>query len=356
MDLKAAREIERLNIQLEARNELLYQVFGRYFSDQVIKQIFDNPQDISIGGEKKDMTVMMADLRGFTAISQEMESDAMMDLLNFYFGRMIEIIRIHKGTVIEILGDGILAVFGAPIPIENHTEAAITAAIIMQNTMKQVNDYCYEKGYPSLDMGVGIHSGTAFIGNIGSEKVMRYNVIGRVVNECSRIENYSVGGQVLVSDAAIKQLGCSYLAGEKIEIKAKGIQGVLTAYEILELYGKHQFIIEAEEESDVYPVRGTIIFDVYLVLDKFVDENAISLCVIELSQKSAVVHCETGNDISLYSDVKISARDSCNNILFSDIYAKITARTNNTIKLRFTHVSSDFQHFMEVLKREDKGV
>lgn len=349
MDLKSAREIERLNKQLEARNHLLYQVFGRYFSDQVIKNIFENPNGVSIGGEKKDMTVMMADLRGFTSMSQGMDSDSMMDLLNYYFGRMIEIIRYYKGTVIEILGDGILAVFGAPIPTDEHTEFAIAAAIKMQNAMKIVNDYCCKKGYETLAMGIGIHRGTAFIGNIGSDKVMRYNVIGRVVNECSRIEGYSVGKQVLVSDTALKQIKCDYAVGEKIEIMAKGIENPIKVSEVIELSGEYQCRIEDEDEQELYTVSNKIIFELYLIIDKFVAEKPINVKLKRLSHKKAIVECEDESNMNLYADVKIIAKDECNNVLFSNVYAKLTKKTDDSISLHFTHINKDFQHFIKRL-------
>lgn len=353
-DLKAAREIERLNKQLEARNELLYQVFGRYFSDEIMDRIFQDPTSVSIGGEKRDMTVMMADLRGFTAVSQAMDSDAVMDLLNFYFCKMVEIISQYKGSVIEFLGDGILAVFGAPIPLEEHTESAIAAAITMQNAMSEVNEYCREKGYENVDMGIGIHSGEVFIGNIGSDKVMRYNVIGRVVNECSRIESYSVGSQVLVSAQAIERLKCDYTMKGAIDVKAKGIGTLLKVHEISALSGKYSCKIQEDEEQKSYKITERILFELHLIVDKLVGSRAIRTNLKELSRKNAIVGLEDKNiEINLYDDVKILAVDATGKVLFNDVYAKVTDASIDRVKLHFTHTNADFHYLMEQKMREN---
>ena len=115
-ELKNAKEIFRLNQQLKSRNELLHRIFDRYFSDEVVEVILNAQQeaDISLGGEKREVTVMLTDLRSFTTISETMDSETVTSLLNFYFDKMVDVILRYKGTVIEFLGDGLLAVFGAP--------------------------------------------------------------------------------------------------------------------------------------------------------------------------------------------------------------------------------------------------
>ncbi len=351
IDLKAAREIERLNQQLQARNDLLYQVFGRYFSDEFMERIFQDPTSVSIGGERKDMTVMMADLRGFTAISQQMDSDAMMDLLNFYFSKMVEIIRCYKGTVIEFLGDGILVVFGAPIPLEEHTESAIAAAITMQNAMEEVNAYCAEKGYEQVDMGIGIHSGEVFIGNIGSDKVMRYNVIGKVVNECSRIEGYCVGSQVLVSTEAVRRIRCDYTQGDTIDIKAKGVGFVLKVHEVTFLGGSYQCTMREEEQPPVFGLQEPVVLELNRIIEKLVDENTVAAKLHEISCKGARIVMEGKEELGWYTDVKILARNSAGSVLFDDVYAKVIPAKDHAIMLHFTHINGDLQRYINQLEQ-----
>ena len=239
-DLKATKEILHLNQQLEARNALLHQIFGRYFSGEVVDVILDRPEGATIGGEKREVTIMMSDLRGFTSLSEDMEPEAVTHLLNYYYEKMLEAILKYHGTVIELLGDGVLSVFGAPLHSEDHTSDAIAAAISMQNAMKEVNAYCTDQGYSNLEMGIGIHSGEVFVGNVGSEKMMRYNVIGRVVNECSRIESNSVGGQVLVSEESLSKVRYPVDVAGRISIMAKGLKKPIPSCEVVGIEGPYE--------------------------------------------------------------------------------------------------------------------
>ena len=147
-DLLAAKEIMRLNQQLQSRNQLLHQIFGRYFSDNVVEDILENPQGAVVGGEKRELTVMMADLRGFTAMSETMSPDMVADLLNCFFEHMLQCIAKYHGVVIEFLGDAILAVFGASPESVHQIEEGIAAGIEMQNAMRTVNEYSASLGYP----------------------------------------------------------------------------------------------------------------------------------------------------------------------------------------------------------------
>ena len=205
-ELATAKEIKRLNEQLAARNELLHQVFGKYFSDEVVQVILEHPEGAAIGGQKRYLTVMMADLRGFTSLSDRLPAEIVIEMINHFLGEMTEVIQRYRGTVIEFIGDAILAVFGAPLASECPQADAVAAAVCMQNKMRDVNAFNQEKGYPAIEMGIGIHAGEVFIGNIGSESLMRYNVIGQAVNLCSRVESYSVGGQILASMETLRPI------------------------------------------------------------------------------------------------------------------------------------------------------
>lgn len=235
-ELSMARQIKMLNEQLEKRNEILHQVFGRYFSSEITDVILENPEGASIGGEKKIVTVMMADLRSFTPIAEMLAADELTDMINFFLGRMTEIIFKWSGSVIEFIGDAILAVFGAPIELEYSEYNAVKAALEMQKAMQDVNIYNNEKGYPTLKMGIGINKGEVFIGNIGSDRMMRYNVMGNTVNLASRIETVSAGGQILISKESIEELINSKDTDINIKnemvIDVKGISKKITVYEI----------------------------------------------------------------------------------------------------------------------------
>lgn len=370
VDLQAAREIMRLNQKLKSRNKLLHRVFGRYFSDRLLEMILENPEGVAIGGEKKELTVMIADLRGFTSLSEELEPEAVTKLLNFYFGKMVEVITNYRGTVIEFMGDGVLAVFGAPLISKEQTADAVAAAITMQNRMGRVNAYCEEKGYSVLEMGIGIHRGEAFIGNVGSEKVMRYNVVGRVVNECSRIESYSVGGQVLVSREALDTISCPVEVHNRMAIMAKGVHKPVPVCEVIGIGGDYQCRIENVEFDVLKPIEEWTVFNLYRIEGKMVSEEPIMAVLTQFSRKRAVVTLLEAEDVNqqieaslpreeqeagfyegkqleMYSDVEIFAARKDGRAIFNGVYAKVVECKENELILHFTHVNRRFQSFAD---------
>lgn len=352
-DLQAAKEIHRLNDQLKARNELLYQIFGRYFSDKILDVILEHPEGAAIGGEKREVTVMMTDLMGFTSLSERLDSDSLTDLLNYYFGKMAEVVNQYRGTIIEFLGDAILIVFGAPLVSDTATEDAIAAAITMQNKMGEVNEYCVNCGYPMLEMGIGIHRGDVFIGNVGSETMMRYNVIGRAVNECSRIESYCVGGQILASVQAISGVKCNVQTQNKMEMHAKGVEKPIQISEVTGIGGTYQCFIENVAFDVMMGCEEGVIFNLYLVEEKKVSEMAITTILQSFSYKRAIVNCQMDDiDINEYSDVEIFAATDKGRAVFTGVYAKVIEIKDNLITLHFTHTNGSFERFADGLLME----
>lgn len=345
MDLQAAREIMRLNKQLEARNELLYQVFGRYFSDKVVEVILERPEDVSIGGEKTNLTVMMADLRGFTSMSARLEPDMVTGILNIFFDRMVEIISRYNGTIIELLGDCILAVFGAPLPSKDHTADAIASAIEMQNAMNDINIYCDEFGYPRLEIGIGVHSGEAFIGNVGSERMMRYNVIGSVVNECSRIEGFSVGGQVLASATSLNNICVPLKINNTIEINAKGIDDKIRICDVRGIGGIYNLAIK-NISDDVFREVDDVRFYLYPMENKLIAVEPIITNLMSISKKRAITAL-LDKQLDVFSDIQIKAVTEQGKVLFDNVYAKIIDRKDKNITLHFTHTNQDFRVYVD---------
>lgn len=347
-ELQAAKEIHRLNQQLQARNELLYQVFGRYFSDQVVDVILERSEGSAIGGEKREVTVLMTDLRGFTSLGEKLSSDGVTDLLNYYFSCMAEVINEYHGTIIEFLGDAVLAVFGAPSPSEKQSEEAIAAAITMQNAMGKVNAYCKEKGYPTLEMGIGIHRGEAFVGNVGSEEMMRYNVIGRIVNECSRIQSYSVGGQVLVSEETLNYLTCDVEVPNRMDINAKGVHKPVCVCEVTGIDGEYPCSIENVAFDVMYPCEEWVVFNLYLAEGKQVSDYSVTGKLMQFSKKRAVVKLlDEVKKIEVFSDVEIFAATKDGKAAFTGVYAKVIDRTKHKLTLHFTHINDGFDRFID---------
>lgn len=230
--VQAMNRISRLNRKLELRNQFIQNLFGKYLSDDIVEQILKKGEN-QIGGTKREVTILFTDLRGFTTISESMQAEKLIQMLNHYLEEMIEIIQKWNGTILEFIGDAIVVVFGAPMQQEHTAADAVSCAVEMQNAMDRVNQYNGSKEFPELSMGIGIHHGTVVVGTIGSEKKMKYDMIGRNVNLASRIESCSVGGQILISDTVRREIAGRVKIGEEKETQLKGISKRVAIYEVL---------------------------------------------------------------------------------------------------------------------------
>lgn len=346
-ELQIAKEIKELNKRLESRNEFLHRIFGKYFSDEVLEVILERPDGEFIGGDRRNLAILLSDLRGFSAMAEEMSAEALTDLLNYYFGTMIEVISKYNGTVIEYTGDGVLAVFGAPIKTENYCENAIAAAVTMQNKMYEVNDYCKKMGYETLQMGIGVHWGEAFVGNIGSEKMMRYNVIGSVVNACSRIEGCSVGGQVLASEDILDRVKCDVQIIRKSKISAKGISKKINLCEIIGIGGDYGCYIHETVDEEKYYVLKNEVLELYTIHNKVIEEIPREVSLIEISLNRIKVdmcqYFEGHEEMKLYSDVEVRCKNEKLGIGFSGVYAKVVNVSGKHVTLHFTHINEDLK-------------
>lgn len=218
------RELEeenrRLKDTLRQREELIG-TFGRYLTDEVLEEILTGSGGLRIGGERREVTIMFADMRRSTELSDLLEAEAFIRMLNHFLGEMIEIINAWQGNILEFVGDCIVAVFGAPRPNDSSARDAVACAVAMQRRMEAVNRWNREHGFPDISMGIGIHTGEAILGNIGSQIRTKYDMIGRNVNLASRIEGYTKGGQILVSTETLTA------AGELVQENTRGALWVI---------------------------------------------------------------------------------------------------------------------------------
>ena len=219
--------------ELERRNEFIRKVFGRYTSDEVVEALLDAPDGLKLGGEKREVTILMSDLRGFTALAERLEATEVVSLLNHYLSAMVEVIQQNGGTIDEIIGDAILVLFGAPVATENDAQRAVLCALGMQKAMAGVNEQNLPKGWPAIEMGIGLHTGEVVVGNIGSVKRSKYGVVGRTINTTARIESFTVGGQIIVSPTLIGGAGRGLILGDEVEVHAKGMKEPLRCRQLL---------------------------------------------------------------------------------------------------------------------------
>jgi adenylate cyclase len=176
--------------------------FGRYVSHQVVSQLLKEPELVKLGGEKKDLTVLFSDIREFSTISENIDPEDVVKLLNEYFTAMTEIVFKYGGVLDKYMGDAIMAFYGAPIEIKDHADKACLTALEMTKALSKLQIKWKEEGSPVLDIGVGINSGPMVVGNMGSDLRFDYTVVGDSVNLASRLEatNKYYGTKIIVSE------------------------------------------------------------------------------------------------------------------------------------------------------------
>jgi len=209
--------------QLERNEKFIRATFGRYLSDEIVTEILERPEGLELGGDLRNVTIMMSDIRGFTTISEQLEPAQVVKLLNRYLGAMTDIIMANHGTIDEFIGDAILAVFGAPQRRDDDADRAVKCALAMQAAMAEINTINREEGLPEISMGIALNTGDVIAGNIGSERRCKYGFVGHPMNLTSRIEEFTAGGEILVSDSTLQALRNDYSVGRSWEEKVKGI-------------------------------------------------------------------------------------------------------------------------------------
>ncbi|MBL8122619.1 MAG: FHA domain-containing protein [Pyrinomonadaceae bacterium] len=190
-----------------AREEVARANYSRFMPEYVVKQLLDNPNSFSLGGVNQTVTVLFADIRGFTALSEHEKPEKVVTMLNRYFSLMSDIIFEHGGTLDKYIGDGLMAIFGAPTASEEDALNAVKAAVTMQKRLSGLNDELRAEGFGQISIGIGLHTGEALIGYIGSDKRSEYTAIGDTVNLASRLESNAAGGQILMSEATAAASG-----------------------------------------------------------------------------------------------------------------------------------------------------
>jgi class 3 adenylate cyclase len=224
LGLKRANDhVRSLMKDVERRNEFIRRVFGRYLTDEIAETLLDSPEGLNMGGERREITIMMADIRGFTNISSHSAPEEVVTMVNNFLSVMTDVIIRYGGTIDEFIGDAILGLFGAPKAMHDHAEKAVACAIEMQQAMQQVNELNKAAGLPEFETGIGINTGEVIVGNIGSEKRAKYGVVGHHVNFTSRIESYTAGGQILISERTHDACRSILETRGEISVKPKGL-------------------------------------------------------------------------------------------------------------------------------------
>ena len=306
-----------------AEREFIRDTFGRFVNPHVVSEILAQ-RDLSLGGEARQVTVLMSDLRGFTALSAELGPERMVALLNRYLSRMTEVVDSHGGNVSEMLGDGLVILFGAPVARDDDPQRAVRCAVAMLRSLEELND---AEGQ-ALQMGIGIDTGTVIAGNIGSPQHMKYGVVGDAINLAARIEDFTVGNQILMTAATSRHLIHADL-GEPQTFHPKGRSEPVVVRALLAIEGRRV----AAKDEDLVPVdlEGAL----WRLSGKSVDMTSERVRVTQLGRRTMVVE---GPVLHARAKVKLDVR-LADGTEVADVYA--TVELTEPLRLHLTSLSDD---------------
>ncbi len=333
-------------------------IFGRYLSAEIVSNLLEKPEGLKLGGERRKITILTSDLRGFTALSERLPPEEVVKILNFYLSCMADVITTYQGTIDEFMGDGILVLFGAPTLRENDAKRAIACAVAMQLAMEKVNEQLHQWDLSPLDMGIGINTGEVVVGNIGSEKRTKYGVVGNQVNLTYRIESYTTGGQILISEMTLKEAGQDLIKIETQKlVQPKGVKKPITIYEVGGIAGEYNLFISQAEEH-FYSLTTPIIVQYFILEGKHISESLLIGSLAQLSEKSGLIITEKNNNIipiglaNLKINLKLDSEEWSD-----DIYAKVLDKPSESgsFYIKFTAKTPEVEKYLNQLYQSIKS-
>lgn len=331
---------------MELRNHFLLQTFGSYLSDEIVAVILQQG-GLKIGGEKRRATILMADLRGFTSISERLPAEDVVAMLNIYLEAMTEIIQKYQGTIDEFIGDGILAIFGAPILRPDDPQRAVACAVAMQLAMTSVNERNRRAGYPQVALGIGINTGEVVVGNIGSQKRIKYAVVGRAVNLTARLESYTVGGQIFISPSTLDDCGKVLRLDNAMQVMPKGVKKPLTIHEVGGIGGDYQLFLPPKNELTWIELEPWLPVQFTVVDWKHTGELGHGGSITKTAHNMVEIHSK--GLPALLANLRISLYDPDDHEITDDLYGKVVAHLSESppaFLVHFTAVPPEAETFL----------
>ncbi|MGZ4957860.1 MAG: adenylate/guanylate cyclase domain-containing protein [Methylomonas sp.] len=299
--------------------------------------ITSNEQTAVEGYTVQEVTVLLADLRGFSAISEAYPPEVIFDIINIYLARMCEIAIANRGTIDKFMGDAIMLLFGVPQHADDDVQRAVTCAVQMQNAMDEINHKLVEKGLPELYMGAGINTGIVSAGMMGSDMHKEYTVIGDGVNIASRIETFSLRGQVLISEATYDRCNGFVVTGAPMVVRVKGKAKPVLLREVQEIPSLGLTVSRRDVRKSPR-VDAMLPFTFYLIVDKIVQAVAGSGIALDIGYQGMLAHVAPG--LMLYADILIKLDLSLFGAQSEHIYARVRStrphQGGNIVGIEFT--------------------
>jgi adenylate cyclase len=343
-----------VTVYLAHNASTMRQMFGRYLTDEVVANLLENPNRLKLGGEKRQVTLLVSDLRSFSAIAERLSPEASVVVINTYLEAMTEVINTYQGTINDFVGDGIFTIFGAPIQQADDTERAVACAIAMQRAMQSINQSInqnHQYQLTPLEMGIGLHTGEVLAGNIGSAKRAKYTVIGSEVNLAFRIESYTVGGQILASDRVINHCKAPVQTQRKLEVQLKGFHEAIVLYEVTGIGDRYNQFLPQQVEAMVslqaeVPVRYQVLQDKRLLETNFEGQ----LLKLSNTQAELFTLCPINQLDNLKLNLLIDGTFTSD-----DLYAKVVEQVaEHHFWIRFTSIPPAIATQLKTLQQDNQ--
>jgi class 3 adenylate cyclase len=339
---EVGRLTQAFNAMLDGlrQRDFIRSAFGRYVSPEVAQAILESPEGLRFGGAKRVVTVLMSDLRGYTRFAEQGDPEEVMEILNGYLARMAEVVIAHGGTINEFIGDAIFAVYGAPVAHLDHAERAAATALAMQAALIDINAEHARRGLPAFEMGIGLHTGEAVVGNIGSEQRAKYAVVGSAVNVASRVESATVGGQILLTARTLAELGGLARVGPPVALQVKGLSEPLTLHELQGLGGRFACDLPVTAPEAEREVAVDLGLECWMIDGKVVRADAVQGRVVRLGRRE--IHARLQEPPAPLTNVKLRLRYPPPLDRPSEaIYAKVLAHDGEgLVRMRLTAIGA----------------
>lgn len=345
-DLEVTVERAVAMVREQQRAAHARQTVGRFLSDEVAETLLAHPEATELGGERRRVTILMSDLRGFSVLSERLPPERVVEMLNVYLGVMGDVITEFGGTIDEYLGDGILVIFGAPGAMEDHARRAVACALAMQRAMGRVNERVERLGLGPLQMGIGINTGDVVVGTIGSEKRMKYGVVGSPVNMTGRIEAATVGGQILVTASTRAEAGEDVRVRRTLELAAKGFSAPIPLFEVAAIGPPYDLALEAEA-APLAALPEPLAVRFHLLEGKQLSDEAAAAEIVALSDEAALLYTERALDLLADLQLHVPVPGGT-----ADAYAKVLEATEDGWLVHFTSVPEAVADVLQALRNE----
>ena len=305
-DLQITLDQARAAVERDREADRVHQTISRYLSAKIAKAVLANPDAVA-QSEKRDVSVLMSDISGFSQIAERLEPERVVELLNVYLSAMTEVVDAYDGAIDEFIGDAVLVIFGAPLEMGDHATRATACAVAMQARMAEVSADLESRGLPRLEMTAAVNSGEVVVGTIGSQTRAKYGVVGSPVNLTGRVQSLAVPGEVLITDPTYQATGGD---GGPVELAStrkvalKGFAEPIAIHSVASVAGDQATQTVPDDADALTDLDSPLPFGIAVLDGKQVTDEAHTGQVLALSPMGARV--SIGAAIPPRTDVRLS--------------------------------------------------